>query len=235
MSFSVSGQEYKEKVITVVGSSELTIPAEKAEFNYYVQGLGKSLKSAIEDAKLKVESTTEKLQKIGIPKNNINISYFNSNENNGFIFFSSDEDYKTSITIHVIVDSLNKLEPALISLSSNQVERVSEVSFSLRSESFYKDKVLENAVGDAKQKAERILSKLGAVIDSPLSVDIISSDGSSYENIRFNKTSNSFRSMKNANNQNNFMVGDDFEGIFSGTIPQTFTISSSVRIIFRIK
>ena len=77
---------------------------------------------------------------------------------------SSSEDYLTKINISVIVDSLDLLEEIILALSEEDVEEISNIKFSLKDYTHYKEKVRKMAINNAKEKAKKIANEFGVKI-----------------------------------------------------------------------
>lgn len=167
------GQQYLgDNKLVIEGNSDLIIESERASFDFTVLGFGSSLREAVVDAKTKVSNATQILFKYGIPKQNISTSTFESGENfGGKAFLSSSKDFKTLMTVFVIVDSLSKLEDIIISLSESGLESIANINYSLRDFEKYKTKSKENAIEDAKQKAKLIADKFGVTLKKVIYIE----------------------------------------------------------------
>ncbi|MEW6196764.1 MAG: SIMPL domain-containing protein [Bacteroidota bacterium] len=174
------GQQYLgDNKLVVEGSSDLIIESDRASFDFSVLGYGSTLRDAVIDAKTKVSNATQVLFKYGIPKQNISTSTFESGENfGGKAFLSSSKDFKTLMTVFVIVDSLSKLEDIIISLSELGIESIANVNYSLTDLAKYKLQSKENAIEDAKNKAKQIADKFGVTLKKVIYIE----ESSFYQN-----------------------------------------------------
>lgn len=170
---SLFGQQYLgDNKLVIEGNSDLIIESDRASFDFTVLGFGSSLREAVVDAKTKVANATQILFKYGIPKRNISTSTFESGENfGGKAFLSSSKDFKTLMTVFVIVDSLSKLEDIIIGLSESGLESIANINYSLNDFEKYKTKSKENAIEDAKQKAKLIADKFSVTLKKVIYIE----------------------------------------------------------------
>lgn len=159
----------EEKRMTIAGSAEILARADTASFSFEVMGQGPNLFQAVDQARGKVSKISEALFKAGLKKENLRTSLFHSGENSGNkSFLSSEKDYQANLTVIVSLDDLNLLETAIITVSGAKPEKLSDISFSLKSYEKLRMEALEKAVLKAKEKAtllSQIMNfKLGDVI-----------------------------------------------------------------------
>jgi len=164
-------QEKLQHTIGVTGTSELTIPADRATFQFTVLGLGPSLREAVENAKTKTSEIVAGLLKLGIPQSSLYTQDFFTGENSDKAFLSSSRDFKARITTIVRLDSLVLLQGAVLFVSDKQAESISNISFMLRDAKHWKAEAEIAAVADAKIRAFRIADLLGVTVKSPLTVE----------------------------------------------------------------
>jgi len=159
-------QEYLgDNKLVLDGEAKLIIESDRASFTYKVIGYGSNLRKAVTVAKEKIKGTVSTLSNYDIKKHNINTSLFQSGENRaGSAFLSSSEDYITKINISVNVDSLDLLEEIILALSEKDVEEISNIKFSLKDYTKYKDKVRKMAIDNAKERAKKIAKEFGVKI-----------------------------------------------------------------------
>jgi len=172
-SFTLFGQQYLgDNKLVIEGSSDLIIESDRASFDFAILGFGSSLREAVIDAKTKVSTATQTLSKYGIPGRYISTSSFESGENyGGKAFLSSSKDFKTLMTVFVIIDSLPKLEDIIIELSEKGIESISNVNYSLHDYERYKIQSKENAIEDAKKKAKLIADKFGVILKKVIYIE----------------------------------------------------------------
>jgi uncharacterized protein YggE len=167
------GQQYLgDNKLVIEGNSDLIIESDRASFDFSILGFGSTLREAVVDAKTKISNATRILSKYGIPKRNISTSAFESGENfGGKAFLSSSKDFKTLMTVFVIVDSLPNLEDIIIGLTENGTESISNVNYSLKNFEKYKVQSKDNAIEDAKQKAKQIAYKFGVTLKKVIYIE----------------------------------------------------------------
>ncbi|MCK9209540.1 MAG: SIMPL domain-containing protein [Ignavibacteriaceae bacterium] len=167
------GQQYLgDNKLVIEGNSDLIIESDRASFNFSILGFGSSLREAVVDAQTKIINATQTLSKYGISKRNISTSAFESGENFGAkAFLSSSKDFKTLMTVFVIIDSLPNLEDIIIGMTENGIESISNVNYSLKNFEKYKIQSKENAIEDAKQKAKQIADKFGITLKKVIYIE----------------------------------------------------------------
>lgn len=224
-------REIKQKQITVTGSVELKETADQASLVFSIKGVGSTLRQAVEDANSKVKAVTDKLIGIGVKEKNISTSEFYSGENSGDkAFLSSSRDYKATISTQVKVDSLKLLAPVIFSISESQVQNLSDIYFGLKDDLAFKKKVRIAAAEKAREKAQDLLTAVGATLGNVLSVDELSGLISSF-------TTLPARGVQGYPNRfNSSTTGTPLdESMGSGFFAKTISISSQVRVTFEIK
>jgi len=160
---SLFSQQYLgDNKLVVEGEATKIIESDRASFNFSVTGFGESLRSAIADARAKVNNATKVLSEYDIPEHNISTSTFESGENYGDkAFWSSSKDFKTLMTVYVIVDSLKDLEEIIVNLSEVGIDKITNINYSLHEIEKYANQVKIDAIENAKTKAEMIANEFG--------------------------------------------------------------------------
>ncbi len=164
-----SQQYLGDNKIVVNGESTTIVESNRAAFTFSVLGFGETLKEAIESARSKIKTASNIFAKYKIPGKNISTSVFESGENfGGKAFLSSSKDFRTLMSMNVIVENLEDLENIIVEMSELGIENISNISYSLKDIVNYKKQVKIDAMLDAKNKAEIIAKqfdlKLGKVI-----------------------------------------------------------------------
>ena len=122
-----------------------------------MEATGSNLKKAVSNAKAKVQTILEDLKKLGVKEKEIETSRFFSSENFGDkSFFSSKNDYKSTITATVTFTDLGILEQAIFLISENRPKYLSDIRFNLRAIEKHKEKALKDAVDAAYMKASKL-------------------------------------------------------------------------------
>lgn len=160
LSLFSQNQEYIKKGINYVevrGTAELIVPTDEASFSFTMEATGSSLKKAVSNAKEKVQVILEDLKKLGVKEKDIETSRFFSSENFGDkSFFSSKNDFKSTITATVTFTDLAVLEQAIFLISENRPKYLSDIRFNLRAIEKHKDDALKDAVDAAYIKAQKL-------------------------------------------------------------------------------
>ncbi|MBI3005299.1 MAG: SIMPL domain-containing protein [Ignavibacteriales bacterium] len=156
----------------VYGTATIEKAADRAQVNLTLKAFGPTLEAAINETKKKVRDVTAKLFSLGLKESSLYTSSFNSGDNfEGKAFWSSSRDFRTQIDMVVTVDSLDLLEPVVSVLANASPERLSNIVFSLRSDSLQKLEVRRLAIANAQQKATLMAGQLGIALGKVLFVE----------------------------------------------------------------
>jgi len=167
-----SQQYLGDNKLVVEGEATKIIESDRASFDFSVTGFGKSLKDAISDARTKVSDATKVLTQNNIPEENISTSTFESGENFGDkAFLSSSKDYKTLMSVYVIVDSLKNLEEIIVDLSEIGIESISNLNYSLHNIGRYIKEIKKEAIRNAKSKAEMIAEEFNVKLQKVIYIE----------------------------------------------------------------
>jgi len=232
----------KANQISVIGSVELKAIADQASFTFSIKGVGSSLRYAVEDAKKKVVSLTDKLQGIGLSSKNISTSQFYSGENYGDkAFLSSSRDYEATLVTLIKIDSLRLLDTVLYTISDAEIQNLSSIYFGLKDELGLRKRARIAAAAKAKEKAEDMTNALGATVGSVVNIEEIEPTKTmtqSTNNMYLRGGRISEMNFGNPYNppstpyQEEQTVVDETSG--SGFFAQTISITSQVRVTFEI-
>ena len=227
----VIAQDVKQNQLIVYGDAIIKAQTDIAIFTFAYKGVGASLDIAVNNAKNKIKQIIDELKKIGLNDKNFSTSYFYSGENQGDkAFLSSSRDYKAEIKVIVTIDSLQLLENSIITVSKNEPDYISEISFTLKDYSSLTVNVLEKARASAKEKAERLASKLGITLSNPLYIEDISlSPG-----LAFNSSSINVRGGR-SNEVAYFIDGVLQEKVGTAFYSPEIQISSRVKVIYALQ
>lgn len=167
------GQQFLgDNKLVIEGNSDIIVESDRASLSFSVFGFGSTLREAVIDAKTKVSNAIQIIAKYEIPNRNISTSAFESGENfGGKAFLSASKDYKTLMTVFVIVDSLPNLEDIIIGLTENGIESISNINYSLKNSDKYKALSKEEAIEDAKKKAKQIADKFGVTLKKVIYIE----------------------------------------------------------------
>lgn len=191
--YSASAQwsEVKQNQIDTFGNATIYYNADIVQFSFSVTGLGSTIDKAVQQADEKAARISQKLIAVGLKKENLQTSYFNSTENrNGKSWWTSSKDFAAKYDVIITLDSFKLLEPCIQVLSSEPVEHISNLHFSLKDDSLKQLAALRAAAEDAKRKAELIAATLGAKITRVLFVEDLSSFSSQTVDIRASRPPN---------------------------------------------
>lgn len=186
-SLVLHAKDSTEAHIDVSAKAERRVTADRAEFQFTVQGLAESLGEAVEAATRGTDSVVLKLIALGVRKEQISTRQFTSGENRGGkAFLSSSKDFRAHIITRVVIDSLPLLAMAVTIVSEAGVMDIGNVTFSLRDELAVRREVRKAATRLAREKAEDIATELGTKLSRVLFAGepstAFSSFGSEYGN-----------------------------------------------------
>ena len=125
--------------LTVYGISTVEAPADRAKLTFMVKGFASTLQEAVAVTRKKVSDITGELRSQGLKEENLYTSTFTSGDNyEGKAFLSSSRDYRAEIDVIVTIDSLDMIEPVVSALTKGSLDRLSDISFSLKRDSALK-------------------------------------------------------------------------------------------------
>lgn len=150
-------QEIEKDKLTVYGKVRVFAKTDRASISFDIQGYGKSLKIAFDNAKTQMDTISQKLFAIGLTEDEFSTTFFRNTENFGKkAFLSSKKDFRTKMTASIITRRLELLEPIIIALSESNIEGIDYISFELIDYSKLRMEGLKRAVVKAKEKADMI-------------------------------------------------------------------------------
>jgi|GEM_PF-2066922 len=217
-------QAKAENQLTVTGKAEIFVPADKAAIECLVIGYGSSLRIAVDMAKQKTKEICDKLMKMGLKEKDFSTSNFFSSENfNGKSFLSSSKDYKASINVNLEIDSLKMLEDIILFLSENNVENISNISYTLSHFTDVKSQARIKALDNARKKAEQIAGALKKTLGDVKTCEEI--------NERFGYYG--FSAIQQ--NTINYAEDSNSEGMASGLPGKMISITQAFKITYELK
>jgi len=214
-------QEPKWRTITVQGLGEVRQLADKATFNYGVVGFGATLRKAVEEAKAKAEEINRKLLALGVPQGSIQTEDFASHENADKAFLSSKRDFTARISSSVTLEKLELVQEAILILSESQPERISRVVFSLNNPEEARNRAFQQAMQNARLRAQVLAKELGVTLGDPLLIETSGQTAVPYQvdgaNIRGSRSEAYF-------------VTVESQGVFIS--PKEITVRDYVKVVF---
>ncbi len=168
-------QEDLYRHLVVIGEHELEVPANRAQIDFTVKGLDKSLSGAILDVREQTSRITKALYDTGLKESDLATSHIYSGENYKWhAFFSSKKDYVTKMTVTVTIDSLDLLEPVIVAISEGKPDRMSDISFLVKNREVHKRIVLGQAVSTARERAELMVRPIHSTLGKVIYIEEIS-------------------------------------------------------------
>lgn len=174
----------EDRTITVFGEGIVDTLANVAFLSYSIKGFGSKFKDAVNSATKKNDEIIKKIASLGIPKKNIQSSSFYSGQNLSYkSLFSKSKDYQASFSVLIKIDSLRLLDNLIIMISEQDIENVSNVTFSLNDLLKVQTMARDKAIDNAKQQAIEISHKCGVKLGKIISY--VELDGSNQSSIDY--------------------------------------------------
>lgn len=206
------------RTISVDGSSTIKVAPDKATISISIENTAKDAKLAsaqnaqimqkIQSAILGLAITKDKMQ-----TTNYNLyPVYDTKDNNRDII-----GYNVVNEITVTIDNIDMVGTVIDTAINAGASNVNSIEFGLKDSQVYKDKVLQQAIADAKRKAQVIANSLGKSIVNVVSVD----------------TGNTYVEAKNFNNAVYMRASDtvgDAAPIQSGDI----SVKANVSVVFEM-
>jgi len=175
MCISSFAQTEMPRTISVQGYGMVSVKPDVANINFNLSSTDIDFKAAVDELNSKVNSLSKALRKIGIPKDEIYSSNYTINKEYKHNYKTGEKKFlgfkvSHSITLQVDADtkSVNKVFSAIIK-SLNDVEL--NLSFGVKNAEKSKGKMIENAIKDAKSKAELMASASGVELGEIMSIN----------------------------------------------------------------
>jgi len=166
--------EIEKWSITVYGSAKIEVEAEQATIVYGVLEKGASLEDAYQKLKSKIETTNSHLVKLSIKEQEIFVSNFSSGDNywgNSALFKS--DNYRASTNVTITNVAVSDVERVILILGANGIDKILNISYTLKSSDNYKIQARAMALSAAKQKAIDMAKTLDSRIGKPILIEEI--------------------------------------------------------------
>lgn len=206
------------RTISVDGSSTIKVAPDKATISISIENTAKDAKSAsaqnaqimqkIQNAILGLAITKDKMQ-----TTNYNLyPVYNTKDNSREI-----TGYSVSNEITVTIDDIDMVGTVIDTAINAGASNVNSIEFGLKDSKIYKDKVLQQAVLDAKSKAQVIANSLGKSIINVVSVN----------------TGNTYIEARNFSNAM-YMKAADATGVASPIQSGDISVRANVSVVFEM-
>lgn len=221
---SVAQQPEESRTISLVGTAEKTISADRAVFHYTVEGLGSTLEAAVEEASKRASDINVKLFEKGLPESSVETFQFQSSENTeGKAFLTSKRDFKAEVKVQVTVDTLDLLSSILGEVSQSPIQKLSNLQYKLQNPRQHYEQLRLEALSDAQHQAELYTKHLNISLGPVLKIDINS-------NREYSQPRTSYQESVTV------MAAQRASGVRSKSLqPQQFTLSQSIHVMYRIQ
>jgi uncharacterized protein YggE len=161
------------RTITVVGEGKVRVQPDVAQASIGVEVLNSDVKQASADATAVMEKLLEALKAQGVAENDIQTSYFNvwverpySPEGTP----STDTIYHVSNTVNVTIRDLSKVATTLGAAIEAGANTVNSVNFSVADPSELEIQARQQAIEEAKAKAQELAGLNGVTLGEVVSV-----------------------------------------------------------------
>ena len=206
------------RTISVDGSSTIKVAPDKATISISIENTAKDAKLAsaqnaqimqnIQSAILGLAITTDKMQ-----TTNYNLyPVYNTKDNSREII-----GYNVSNEITVTIDNIDMVGTVIDTAINAGASNVNSIEFGLKDSQVYKDKVLQQAIADAKRKAQVVANSLGKSIVNVVSVN----------------TGSTYIEAKNFNNAL-YMRAADATGVTSPIQSGDISVRANVSVVFEM-
>jgi len=167
--FQASDSESQQRLVTVTGTSTVSMAPDKAVILLSVETLDKSAAKSQSDNAAKSAGVIAALKAAGLAESDIKTVSYSLNEEfqwNELLRKSESIGYRTVNTVQATVNRLSTTGSVIDSAVKAGANSVSQVSFKLSesNESRLKAMALENASGNANAKAQSIAKGLGIAL-----------------------------------------------------------------------
>lgn len=206
------------RTISVDGSSTIKVAPDKATISISIENTAKDAKLAsaqnaqimqnIQSAILGLAITKDKMQ-----TTNYNLyPVYNTKDNSREII-----GYSVSNEITVTIDNIDMVGTVIDTAINAGASNVNSIEFGLKDSQVYKDKVLQQAIADAKRKAQVIANALGKSVVNVVSVN----------------TGNTYVEAKNFNNAMYMRTADE-AGATSPIQSGDISVRANVSVVFEM-
>ncbi|WP_304065102.1 SIMPL domain-containing protein [Megamonas hypermegale] len=211
----------ESRTISVDGTSVIKAMPDRATVNISIESTAKDAKEASAQNAIVMNKIQKDIMALAITKDNIKTTNYNlyplyNRKDNGRQEITG---YSVSNQITVTVDNIDIVGNVIDTAINAGANSVNSVEFSLKDPQSYKDKVLVQAINDAKRKADIIAKTLGKNVVNVVSVN----SNNSYIEAR------TFNSMMYAKAADSAAVGAS-SPIQAGDI----SVKANVSIVFEI-
>jgi uncharacterized protein YggE len=156
--FSLVFSDESEKVIKVIGKSEIIKEADSAHITFLVQAENKELKKAVLEANQTIDLIINSLIPLGVKREDITSSQFSTSSNGSFIFIK--DKYNVTINNKVVFDDFDLIDDVILELSEKGIEEIDPITYNITNHDEIKQLAKVQAIRAARSEAETIASEL---------------------------------------------------------------------------
>lgn len=158
-SIKVFADEPISEQITVIGESSTKLSADMAKINCNISFLDKTLEIAKDNAFNKYTQAKTVLKEFGISNENVNLIYFSTHPNYDYSLDRTLLGYNANLSFEFDLDSLESIKPCIDKLIKLGDININNVNYQVKDYVAEYNRVLQEAILNASEKAKTILNK----------------------------------------------------------------------------
>ena len=205
------------RTISVDGSSTIKVAPDKATISISIENTAKDAKASAQNAQI-MQNIQSAILGLAITKDKMQTTnynlypVYNTKDNSREII-----GYNVSNEITVTIDNIDMVGTVIDTAINAGASNVNSIEFGLKDSQVYKDKVLQQAIADAKRKAQVVANSLGKSIVNVVSVN----------------TGSTYIEAKNFNNAM-YMRAADATGATSPIQSGDISVRANVSVVFEM-
>ncbi len=165
----ISAQSASEPEISVMGTGHVKVVADQVAIVFTLKAVGKTLEEAFENSAKQLDTIQRGLADVGLSKEEVAVSTFRSEENEGNkAFLSSRRDYRTVADVTITTQKLDLIERIIARLNQYPIERIMSIDFGIvdveRALRQALKRATESAIESADSVATTVKAKRGDII-----------------------------------------------------------------------
>ena len=167
---SASAQTAEVQTITVSGQGVVSAPPDRAVIRLGVQTVAPTAAQALRQNEDDVARVLGRVRSFGVADRQIQIDALQLGEDYQRRTEDGPQGYRAYRVVSVTLDSLRAVPDLVASVVESGANRLDGIDYTLRSAVGYRDQALDEAVADARRKAERLAAAAGATVGAVLAI-----------------------------------------------------------------
>ena len=159
------------QTITVSGQGVVSAPPDRAVVRLGVQTTAPTAAEALRQNEEDVARVLGRVRSFGIADRQIEVEALQLGEDYELRSEDGPQGYRAYRIVSVTIDSLNAVPDLIASVVEGGANRLDGLFYTLQSSARYRDRALDQAMTDARSKAERLAAAAGASLGAVLSVE----------------------------------------------------------------